>query len=256
MAMPEDAAGFALLWPTQTVRLAHRGGEAELSAGDLTLIDRQASFLVIGDNGWTADLLELGDIGSRIFSGMPASRIGHALDGKTPLASLIKRVWVVGQDVAKLALADDVTTGHLVALIGNLTTKLLTSGYVDRGHPTTSHRVAMVARAEMQISLHFEDPAFSPGTLATYMRITPRYLSSLFASTGTRVTNVILAYRLARAKVLLRDPANQRTQIGEIARLSGFRNQNYFTRCFREQEHVTPRQFRDRSMSSTIKNEI
>lgn len=237
----EPAAGLAILWPDQDIDIAHDGREIALRGDDLTILDRTQPFRIAGSEGWSARLLALGDrrIADRVDD---RSRfVAVPLDGTTPVADLLKRMWVIGEDVGALGLADEAIHGHMAALFTDLGGRLIAQGIDGR---VPSHAIAMIDRARALIAMNLTDPDFGVGTLAERMRISPRRLSSLFAAVGTTTAHAILDARLEKGRTLLAEPANANRQIASIALACGFEDQSYFSRCFRQRYAVSPRSFR------------
>ena len=86
------------------------------------------------------------------------------------------------------------------------------------------------------------DPDVSVDDLCECMAMsrTPLY-NNLRAHTGMSATAFIRFVRLSHAASLLKETS---LNINEIAYRVGFRNPNYFTRCFSELMGITPTDFR------------
>ncbi len=247
----EPAHGFAVIWPTDTVKIHHVGRETELRAGDLAIIDRSLPLTMEGRAGWSGMLLELGDrrIGARVDDRQRF--VGTPLDGGSDLAQVVKRLWLMLQDMAHLQmgrreLGDDLVEARIVEILTDLAARLAAQVVDAR---LTSHDAASVERAQLLIAAHLSDPSFGVAELAARMRLSPRHLSSLFARLNTTTSQAILEARLSLARRLLLDPVNARRQISSIALACGFDDQSYFARCFRRGVGVTPRKFRDNGLN-------
>ena len=228
------------------IEIGHGGRETVLRSGDLAIIDRTMPLSITGQPGWTATLLELGDrrIGARIDD--RHRFVGLALDGSTDLSQVVKRMWLMLQDMGRLQLGhgnpgDDLVEARMIEILTDLAGRLAAQVVDAR---LTGHDATSLERAQVLISAHLAEPSFGVAELAALMRVSPRHLSLLFARIDTTTSQAILSARIDLARRLLRDPVNARRQISSIALACGFDDQSYFARCFRRIVGITPRQFR------------
>ncbi len=89
---------------------------------------------------------------------------------------------------------------------------------------------------------HLRDPNLSPAAVAEGLRISPRYLRTIFASTGERVSGYIIGRRLEECAKQIRDPSWAGHTLTEIAFAWGFNSAAHFTRTFHEQYGMPPRE--------------
>lgn len=79
--------------------------------------------------------------------------------------------------------------------------------------------------------------------LAQMCSVSESYLSSLFKKeTGTTITDYINSTRIRQALILLNTSS---LPIGEVASRCGFLDSNYFSRIFKKQLGLSPREYRD-----------
>jgi two-component system, response regulator YesN len=91
------------------------------------------------------------------------------------------------------------------------------------------------------IQSHCSEP-ITRGAVAEHLRCSESYVSMLFTrSTGHTFTEIVLRYRMDKAKELLRQ--SQKT-VTEIAFAMGYKDPNYFSACFRRVTGISPGQFR------------
>lgn len=242
MPIPEVGSGLAILRSGYDVQVAHASRKFALRAGDLAIVDRAQSLRIAGDDGWSAHLLDLGH--RRMAAPMEdRSRfVAMPFDGTSPLASIIKRAWAIGDDIGAIVIGDGVIDGLLAALLADLAGKLVADA-IDLRLPGQSAKA--LERAQALIEANLADSGFGVSDLADRMRISSRRLSSLFAKLGITTTEAILVARLERGKVLLSDPSASSRQIAGIARACGFGDQGYFARRFREKFGMSPRLYRE-----------
>lgn len=94
------------------------------------------------------------------------------------------------------------------------------------------------------IEEHLRDPRLSPASIAAGLRLSPRYLRTIFSISGERVSAYILRRRLEECARQMRNPAWNGHTLTEIAFSWGFNSSAYFTRCFHEQFGAAPRDYR------------
>lgn len=110
---------------------------------------------------------------------------------------------------------------------------------------TSSVREGHLARIEDYVRTHLADPALDPEQIARACRISVRYLHELFRDVGASVGQWIKSQRLNACRDALLDPFNRRS-IGEIAFQWGFNDQAQFSRSFKAQFGLSPRELRAR----------
>ncbi len=94
------------------------------------------------------------------------------------------------------------------------------------------------------IEEHLRDPALSPAQVAQGLRMSPRYLRTVFARSGEKLSAYIMRRRLEECARQIRNPSWQGHTLTEIAFAWGFNSSAHFTRAFREHFGVTPRAYR------------
>jgi AraC-like DNA-binding protein len=94
------------------------------------------------------------------------------------------------------------------------------------------------------IESHLTEPDLTATSVARAMEVSPRYLRMLFAADRETVSGYILRRRLEECARQLASSLRRGQTITEIAFASGFNNVAHFTRVFREQYGMTPRQYR------------
>ncbi|WP_088006087.1 helix-turn-helix domain-containing protein [Indiicoccus explosivorum] len=93
------------------------------------------------------------------------------------------------------------------------------------------------------IEAHFADPDLSLEKVAEAAGRSPAYYSHLVVKRqGESFRRILMNRRIKEAKRLL---ITTDLSIGEVAEQAGFRNPSYFTRLFRTQTSMSPRQYRE-----------
>ncbi|MFT4258151.1 helix-turn-helix domain-containing protein [Microbacterium sp.] len=99
-------------------------------------------------------------------------------------------------------------------------------------------------RIDAFIDAHLGDPALSPAAIAAAHYISLRQLHALFADRGLTVAATIREKRLARCRADLTDPLHAAHTVAELAARWGFTDAAHFSRTFKRQFGVTPRELR------------
>lgn len=102
-------------------------------------------------------------------------------------------------------------------------------------------RRAAILRA---IERHSGDPTLTAVTVAASLGVTPRYVHLLLEETGRSFSDHLLEKRLARAAILLSDPARADQRVTDVAADAGFNDLSYFGRTFRRRYGMTPSDMR------------
>ena len=103
------------------------------------------------------------------------------------------------------------------------------------------------------VDSHIEDAALSPAHVARALGISVGYLHRLFQSVEASVSGYIRERRLARCREDLASALHAGEHITEIALRWGFTDLPHFSRAFRLQFGLTPRDYR--AMALARRNE-
>jgi AraC-like DNA-binding protein len=232
----------AVLVTAGQVRSQHYGHAVTLRPGDFVLVDGTAPLdFAFGESG-EAIVLRVPARVLRNHLPSPDQFCGLALrsDGGIALdvAELVRCIFGQLEDGlspqfhGRIArnLLDTLGTAFAMALEGNL-----------NGSPLLCSRNA---RVRLRIEHDLRDPGLSPSRIAARLRMSPRYLRAIFATSNETVSAYILRRRLEECARELADPARGRASITEIAFGWGFNSAPHFTRSFRERYGMSPRQYR------------
>lgn len=104
-----------------------------------------------------------------------------------------------------------------------------------------SHR-SLIDRARDYIVSHYTDPALSVADVAAHVGYNKKYFSTWFGhEMGVPFHEYVTSLRIAHAKELL-DRTN--IKIYEISEAVGFQSVEYFTRCFKNKEQISPGRYK------------
>lgn len=112
-------------------------------------------------------------------------------------------------------------------------------GGLGAGAPT-----AHLQRLCQTIETLLPDPELSLRRVADEEGVSPRYVQKLFASADETFSHYLRTRRLERCRTDLASPQHARLSISEICFRWGFNGSAHFSRAFRDQYGVSPREFR------------
>jgi AraC-like DNA-binding protein len=113
----------------------------------------------------------------------------------------------------------------------------------DRGG-SAGGRASLLDRVFQTIEMRLSDPELNLQQVAKEHGISSRYLQKLFASIDESFGHVLKARRLERCRLDLGSPLHAQKSISEILFQWGFNDSASFSRAFREQYGVSPREYR------------
>jgi len=108
----------------------------------------------------------------------------------------------------------------------------------------TAFRRALLARTQEYIIDNLGDPELGPQSIAAAFRFSPRYLHRLFNEFDITVADWIKRRRLFRSRTELEDAGLDGQSITQIAMKNGFGDGSHFSRTFRAEFGVSPREHR------------
>ena len=218
------------------------GRQAELVAGDVTLVDTSLPFRCMHD---VSDVVCL----SIPWTLLPAAQqspdavagvlIGGGAGPGALLSSLVRQLPGHLEGI-------DGPEGFRVgtALVDLLSATLAVSNRTKDRQVSDSVRRSLVQRILAYIEDHLADPDLSPGKVAKAHHISVRYLHKLFASQERTVAGFIRSRRLERSRRDLLDPALRSRPVSAIALRHGFAEPAHFSRAFRAAYGRPPGEYR------------
>ena len=96
---------------------------------------------------------------------------------------------------------------------------------------------------------NLRDPDLSPASISAGLRVSPRYLRTVFSSGGEKMSAYILRRRLEECARQMCNPAWNAHTLTEIAFSWGFNSAAHFTRTFHEKYGMAPRDYRKQGMA-------
>ncbi|MEL7028983.1 MAG: helix-turn-helix domain-containing protein [Pseudomonadota bacterium] len=114
----------------------------------------------------------------------------------------------------------------------------------EREGPSTTHKRLTLERIRRYCLQNLADPAMTPSSVALAHGISTRYLHALFSDTGETIGNWLKRERLKRCRAALETPSERGRTITEIAFSWGFQDMSHFSKVFKAEYGVTPREIR------------
>jgi AraC-like DNA-binding protein len=120
----------------------------------------------------------------------------------------------------------------------------------DEGVADCSVAGARRVQARCFIEAHLKEPDLTPTSVAHALDVSPRYLRMLFSEDRETVSGYILRRRLEECARQLASSLRRGQTITDIAFAGGFNSTAHFSRAFRQQYGLTPRQYRETHLSA------
>lgn len=155
---------------------------------------------------------------------------GSVLDADAPAVTLLARYLDALSDTL------DGLPDAAVPAARNATIELLAAALQSPGRPADG-ALATRAAAEAYIERQLRDPSLSPSTVAAGVGVSLRSLHRSFQDTPDSVSGVIRRRRLVRA----RDDLLAGESVGQVARRWQFADPSHFSRVFKRQFGLSPR---------------
>jgi len=140
-------------------------------------------------------------------------------------------------------------TGRAEAIIDLISSGLASLAEGTRCRLKRQDRLT-VLRIEAYIASNLKDPDLSRTQVAAGMGMSVRRINELLAAKQSSITDRIREARLAQIAGELRDPANARERISDLAGKWGFRNMQHFSRLFVSRYGMPARDYRNAKLSA------
>ncbi len=219
----------------------HNGRESELEPGDFVLCDTGLPHYFLTDTQSVTVMVRVPGEILRTYLPTPEQfcgrRLGRAM-GVTGAAAAMARELSSGCGEIEPGYEDRVAR-YLLEMI---------SMSYTMGVETVEEASAIAWQRRKDVIQYIEDnlrsPDLSPASIAAGLKISPRYLRTVFAPGGEKMSAYILRRRLEECSRQMANPAWAAHTLTEIAFSWGFNSAAHFTRTFHEKFGMAPREYR------------
>jgi AraC-like DNA-binding protein len=222
--------------------LDHWGHEAHLAAGDFVLCDSAVPHSFSIDDDSTIVLLRIDARTMREHLPTPEQYCGLRLRHDVGLTATMSAM------VEKLSaqLETGFTSPYDTRFAHHLLEMLAMSYAIGLEQEPSVSSIVRGRQAEVvrYIEEHLRDPELSPARVAAGLRISPRYMRTVFAHSGEKVSAYIMRRRLEECAKQIRNPSWAGHTLTEIAFAWGFNSAAHFARAFHDHFGMSPREYR------------
>jgi AraC-like DNA-binding protein len=221
------------------------GRHAVQHPGDLVIYDSTAPYTLLNDTGMTGEFFRIPHSALALPRNMIRRACAASLSPGHPVTSLT-------YDYLR-RLADDpaLVTAPNADLVGHPSIELIRAVIATHLRADDLAATPLAATLQMRIleyaRANLHDPQLCGEQIAAAHYISVRYLYKVLAESGISLADWIRTRRLEAVRQALAR-ATPATTIAAVARRHGFSDMSSFSRTFRAEFGVTPREWRDRSI--------
>jgi len=182
------------------------------------------------------------------FISCPEAATEFAIPGSSPEGALVGRYLKDLWSNLRTQMSDS-----LRQRFTQIALQMVASAYSEHPavHPiasigTIKHRANLLA----YIEAHLKDHDLTPHSIAAALDCTAGYVHRMFAGQSESIGRYVLKRRLEECQRALSDSMQIARSITEIALENGFNDMAHFSRVFRHQYGVSPREWRNRALMS------
>ena len=233
-----SGAYFLVRFQLGSESVCSQGGEdVHLRAGDFSLCDTARPYQLAFKCPVSILTLRVAKNVLQRYVGSPENLVHIPVAGA--LASrVIREIWK-SSDVA--------LEPGVAPRCANVVLELIASAYVGVGRGKAD-RSCLASALRLRIMDFIDqtlcDPELSPTMVAQALKISSRHVHRLFAQQGGTVTRYILQRRLEKCRTALADPLLAGLSLTRICSEYGFRSLPHFSRLFRDEYGMAPRDYR------------
>jgi AraC-like DNA-binding protein len=236
-------AHYLIRFQLDSESVCSQGGEdVRLRAGDFSLCDTARPYQLAFNRPVSILTLRVAKNVLQRYVGCPERLVHMAVSGSSGPGSLaarvIREIWQS---------SDDALHSGVAPRFANVVLELIASAYVgvgsakvDRSCLATALRLRLLDFIDQALC----DPDLSPAVVARALKISSRHVHRLFAQQGGTVTQYILQRRLEKCRAALADPLLAALSLTHICSEYGFRSLPHFSRLFRDEYGMAPRDYR------------
>lgn len=219
----------------------HCGKESHLSAGDFVLCDTGLPHYFQTEGKSVTVMVRIPGQTLRTYLPTPGQFCGQRLGSATGMtgavAAMVQELTNGDRELGPIY--EDRVSRYLLEMIS----MSYTMGMDDAQNASA---VAWQRHKDViqYIEDNLRDPELSPATISEGLRLSPRYLRTIFAPAGEKMSAYILRRRLEECARQMSNHAWNAHTLTEIAFSWGFNSAAHFTRTFNEKFGMAPRVYR------------
>lgn len=229
-----------------SVNAAQNDRSATTAAGDFCIRDTNTPWTIEHDG--YSEVLAIEIPRNRLESLLGPARhfAGLTVEGHLPVTTLARSF------LCNLTRVGEQLDHHAAERMASVGIDLVVASLAERmamETPKALRRSLLVQRAKAYITANLDDPNLDPAQVAAAVGTSLRHLQILFREEGLNIAARIWQQRLERAARRLSDPACAHVPLGELAYECGFSDQSHFSRRFRDQFGMSPRDYRHSALA-------
>jgi AraC-like DNA-binding protein/quercetin dioxygenase-like cupin family protein len=219
----------------------HCGKESELLEGDFVLCDTGLPHYWVTNAQSVTMMVRVAPEVLRTYLPTPEQFCGQHLGRATGLKDTVTAM------VRELSNGDAAIKSAYEDRVARYLLEMISMSYT-MGVDTAQEASAIAWQRRKDVIQYIEDnlrdPELSPASISAGLRVSPRYMRTVFAPGGEKMSAYILRRRLEECARQIGNPAWNAHTLTEIAFSWGFNSAAHFTRTFRERYGLAPREYR------------
>tara|TARA_R110002049_G_scaffold305138_2_gene501366 strand:+ start:1529 stop:2569 length:1041 start_codon:yes stop_codon:yes gene_type:complete len=239
---------FAVVLTSGKYTLEQGGREVSLQVGDMTLYDATEPHSIIMPETSSKILISI----PRTMLNQRIYNVGKLTAKNIPAKSGIGAVAssFIQNTVHQLNELEQAQFLEMSDPILDMLTLSLNQLNISSIH-LSDHKYLTLMRVKQFINKHGEYADLNPEMISNGVGLSVRYINNLFNAEDTSLMRFLTQHRLGLAKRRLSNHLLIHKTITELAMQSGFNNMAHFSRIFKQQYGMSPRQYRTNSLTPT-----
>jgi AraC-like DNA-binding protein len=229
-----------------------QGGRAAVQhPGDLVIYDSTAPYTLLNDNGMTGEFFRIPHSALALPHNLIRRACATSLSPGHPVTAFTYDY------LRRLAADPSLVTAPNADLVGHPSIELVRALIATHLRADNLTSAPLAATLQMRVleyaRANLHDPNLCGEQIAAAHYISVRYLYKVLADNGISLADWIRTHRLEAVRQALAR-VNPTTTIAAVARRNGFSDMSSFSRAFRTEFGITPREWRDRCSSRGTTN--
>ncbi len=221
-------------------------GSVVLEPGDVTVSDSATAVTMTTKEPYTTIGLTVPASVLHTYIPEPEKAVGARFSGKTGVSKIVSYLLLTMWEFAETENFTEISTELADNLLAILSTCCRAN--VHQRESPVSELIAKQQRIKQIIDQNLRTPDLCVRDVAEQLGCSIRYIQRLFSEGDCTVSTYIRRQRLEGCKKQLADPAWLNHGITEIAFNWGFNSSAHFSRVFKEQYGINPREYRKQAL--------